>query len=63
MIIAKLKKGQGGGRRGGEWDALVGFALHSLKIRNDIMELSNGTKIPIYQKVLGFQILQSSSPC
>lgn len=50
-IIGQLKRGQGGGKRGGEWDALVGFVLHALKIRNDIQELSEGARIPIFQKV------------
>jgi DNA mismatch repair protein MSH5 len=50
-ILGQLKRGKGGAQRGGEWNALLSFVLHALKIRTAIQELVGSARVPIVKKV------------
>ncbi|KAF8244532.1 hypothetical protein K440DRAFT_513134, partial [Wilcoxina mikolae CBS 423.85] len=51
-ILGQLKRGKGGGQRGGEWNSLLDFVFNALKIRNIIQELGGGNRVPILKKIM-----------
>lgn len=51
-VLAGLRRGQGSGRRGGEWMALAQFAFFTLRIRSCLQEMSGVRSLTIYQKVM-----------
>jgi DNA mismatch repair protein MSH5 len=50
-IIAALKRGKGGGHKGGEWSAVLGFVFNVLKIRTMMQEVVGARKMAIYNRV------------
>jgi DNA mismatch repair protein MSH5 len=50
-ILGQLKRGKGGGQRGGEWNSVLDFVLNALKIRSGSQELGGGAGVPIVRKV------------
>ncbi|KAL7267479.1 hypothetical protein RUND412_009935 [Rhizina undulata] len=51
-ILGGLRRGKGSAGRGGEWNALLQFAFHTLKIRTCFQEIIGGRGLEIYKKVM-----------